>query len=62
MTWKKLYRATLVEIDRTRRLSLIHETVAAIRLRSKSSPTVTQEEQQQMNDATHALGLLKACT
>ena len=62
MNWRDRYRAALVEIDPIKLLNLIHETEVAMNSRSESSPTVTNEELQEMNDATCTLRILKSHT
>ena len=59
MDWKERYQAALVEVDPVKLLSLIHDTEAAISIRSESEPNVPAEELQAMSDATSTLHVLK---
>lgn len=59
MNWKDRYRSALVEIDLTKLLNLIHDTELAMTSRSESLPAVTNEERQEMSDATCTLRILK---
>ena len=60
MNWKDQYRAALIETDPAKLLSLIHDTEVAMRGRSESLPTVSNEELQAISDATCTLGILKS--
>jgi hypothetical protein len=59
MDWKARYQAALVEVDPGKLLSLIHDTEAAIALRSQTEPKVSDKELQAMGDATCTLQVLK---
>jgi hypothetical protein len=62
MNWRDSYRATLTEVDPSRLLSLIRQTELAITLRSESLPKISNEEQEEMNDANCGLRILKSHT
>lgn len=59
MNWKDRYKAALVEVDPAKLLSLIHDTEVAMTSRSESLPAVTNEEREEMSDATCTLRILK---
>jgi hypothetical protein len=59
--WEKLYRAAVLESDRSKLLQRIQEAEAAIleRSRSLSKPPGNEEEQDAITRALHILSLLR---
>jgi hypothetical protein len=60
MNWREQYKKALVEIEPTRLLDLVHEAELAISARLESLPVASDEEIQQMSDATRTLRILKS--
>ena len=61
--WEKLYRAALIEPDRSKLLRRVEDTEAAILKRSRSlskSPTNSGKEREAITRALHILSLLRA--
>ena len=59
MNWKDRYRATLIEVDPGKLLSLIHDTEVAMTLRSESEPKISDHELKEISDATCTLRILR---
>jgi hypothetical protein len=60
--WQKLYRAAIIESDRSKLLQRVEDTEAAIRERSRSlskSPANSGKEQEAITRALHILSLLR---
>ena len=61
--WEKLYRAAIIESDRSKLLQRVEHTEAAICERSRSlsrSPANSGKEQEAITRALHSLSLLRA--
>jgi hypothetical protein len=61
--WEKLYRAAIIEPDRSKLLQRVEDTEAAIRERSRrlsKSPANSGKEQEAITRALHILSLLRA--
>ena len=61
--WEKLYRAAIVESDRSKLLQRVEDAEAAILERSRSlskSPANSGKEQEAITQALHILSLLRA--
>ena len=60
MTWKESYRAALVEVDPAKLMGLIRDTELAMTLRKESLPKISNQELQEISDATCGLSILKS--
>jgi hypothetical protein len=63
--WEKLYRAAIIEPDRSKLLQRVEDAEAAILERSRSlskSPANSGKEQEAITRALHILSLLRAKT
>ncbi len=61
--WEKLYRAAIIESDRTKLLQRVEDADAAILERSRrlsNSPVNSGKEQEAITRALHILSLLRA--
>jgi hypothetical protein len=63
--WEKLYRAAIIESDRSKLLQRVEDTEAAILKRSRSlskAPANSEKEQEAITQALHILSILRART
>ena len=60
MNWKESYRAALVEVDPAKLMGLIRDTELAMTLRKESLPKASNQELQEISDATCGLSILKS--
>ena len=58
--WEKLYRAAIIESDRSKLLQRVEDAEAAILKRSPKAPANSEKEEAAISQALHILSILRA--